>query len=438
VTLSTPSIVVVGSNHEYASVDIRERLAFVGETLTDGLKALNANVDEGFILSTCNRTEIYVASGSASHGHREIFEFLSGYHSVPMHVLERASYVFEGEEAVEHMFRVASGLDSMVLGEPQILSQIRDALETAREAETVGPTLQRLATDALRIGKRARTETDISRNRLSIAHAAMDLVASEIDDFSDKTAVVIGAGKMATLAAKLLSSRGIGRVVVVNRSHESAQALANQVGGDVVPMSGLPAALAMADLAIAAVTTGHHVVTTDVLRPREHPLLLIDLSVPRSIDTECETMPGVSVRDVDALESLAEAARFAFASEVSKVEVLVQSAVDDFTQWARSRVASRAIGEVQRRADDIRDAELERALRKLSHLNDRDINLIRALAAGITNKLVHQPIMSLRRAETLEDVREIAASQGVDVPIRETDGQESQPSTQLQSSGEHL
>jgi glutamyl-tRNA reductase len=438
VALSTPSIVVVGSNHEYASVDIRERLAFVGDTLTDGLRALHHNVDEGFILSTCNRTEIYVASESASHGHREIFEFLSGYHCVPMHVLERASYVFEGEDAVEHLFRVASGLDSMVLGEPQILSQIRDALETAREAQSVGPTLQRLATDALRIGKRARTETDISRNRSSIAHAAMDLVASEIDDLSTKTAVVIGAGKMASLAAKLLNARGIGRIVIVNRSLETARALATQVGGEVVPISGLATALATADLAVAAVTTGHHVVTTDVLKPREHPLLLIDLSVPRAIDAECEAVPGVSVRDVDALESLAEAARFAFASEVSKVEVLVQSAVEDFSQWTRSRVASRVIGDVQRRADGIRDAELERALRKLGHLSERDLNVIRAMAVGITNKLVHQPIISLRNAESIEDVREIATSQGVEVPLGDTASQNAESPKVLDVAGEHL
>lgn len=415
--LSTPSIVVVGSNHEYASVDIRERLAFVGDTLTDGLRALNLHVDEGLILSTCNRTEIYVASNSPSHGHQEIFEFLSNYHNVPLHVLERASYAFTGHEAVEHLFRVASGLDSMVLGEPQILSQIRDALSSAREAKSVGPMLQRLATDALRIGKRARTETDISRNRMSIAHAALDLIDVELDELDRKTALVVGAGKMSTLAAKLLRSRGIDRVIIVNRSLPAAQALAAQVGGEAMPMSGLAYALDEADLAIAAVASEHKVVTPDVLRPRSKPLLLVDLSVPRTIDTSCEMVDGVSVRDVDALESLAEAARFAFASEVSKVEVLVQSAVSDFGDWTRSRVASRAIGKIQQRTAMIRDAETERALRKLSHLSERDQNIVRALASGISNKLVHDPITALRKAESLPHVQQIAASMGVQIDI---------------------
>jgi glutamyl-tRNA reductase len=180
------------------------------------------------------------------------------------------------------------------------------------------------------------------------------------------------------------------------------------------------------------------VVTTDVLKPREHPLLLIDLSVPRAIDADCEAVQGVSVRDVDALESLAEAARFAFASEVSKVEVLVQSAVEDFSQWTRSRVASRVIGDVQRRADAIRDAELERALRKLGHLSERDLNVIRAMAVGITNKLVHQPIISLRNAESIEGVREIAASQGVEVPLRDTASQDAESPNVLDVAGEHL
>ncbi|HWK79918.1 MAG TPA: hypothetical protein VNP95_04085, partial [Thermomicrobiales bacterium] len=166
-TMTTPALVVVGSNHEYAPVSVRERLAFAGESLTDGLRALNAHVGEGLILSTCNRTEIYVVSDDEGHAREGIFDFLATYHSVPVPVLERASYVFSGHDAVDHMFRVASGLDSLVLGEPQILSQIRDALDVARDASSVGPLLQRLATDALRVGKRARTETDIARNRVS-------------------------------------------------------------------------------------------------------------------------------------------------------------------------------------------------------------------------------------------------------------------------------
>jgi glutamyl-tRNA reductase len=411
--LSTPSIVVVGSNHEYASVDIRERLAFAGETLTDGLRALNVHVDEGLILSTCNRTEIYVATQDGLNGHREIFEFLAGYHNVPMQMLERASYTFQGGEAVEHLFRVAAGLDSMVLGEPQILSQIRDALTSAREAESVGPILQRLATDALRIGKRARTETDISRNRISIAHAAVELIGRETPTLAELDAVIVGAGNMASLAAKLLAARGVRQIRIVNRSLPAAQKLADAVGGQAIPVSGLAGAIAGADLVIAAVATTKPMIRPDLIEARDRPLLLVDLSVPRTIDPACEQLAHVTTRDVDALEALAEEAREAYAGEISKVELLVDQAVSDFDEWRHSRIAAKAIASVRQRAETVADAELERVMRKLSHLPERDRHLIRMLASGITNKLLHAPVQAMRQAESLQSLRDIAASQGV-------------------------
>ncbi len=208
--MSAPQIVVVGSNHEYAPVDVRERLAFSGDALVEGLHALHEHVGEGLILSTCNRTEVYAVADSEAKAESEIFAFLGGYHNVPERVLKQASYVHVGADATRHIFRVASGLDSMVLGEPQILSQIRDALQTAREAGAAGPILQRLATDALKTGKRARTETNISRNRVSIAHAAVDLAEHELGSLAGRNVVVLGAGKMATLTAKLLKTRDVG------------------------------------------------------------------------------------------------------------------------------------------------------------------------------------------------------------------------------------
>jgi len=405
-------------------VDIRERLAFAGETLADGLRALHHHVEEGLILSTCNRTEIYVATNDGQNGHREIFDFLAGYHNVPMAILERASYTLHDGAAVRHLFKVASGLDSMVLGEPQILSQIRDALNTAREADSVGPMLQRLATDALRIGKRARTETDISRNRVSIAHAAVELINREKRDLGGLTAVVVGAGYMASLAAKLLAARGVGYIRIVNRSLDSAQRLADAVDGQAIPITGLAGAIAGADLVIAAVTTSKPMIVPDVIEERNRPLLLVDLSVPRTIDPACEHVPMVTTRDVDALESLAEEAREAYATEISKVELLVDDAVRDFAEWRQSRVAAKAIASVRQQAESIAEAELERVMRRLSHLSERDQNLVRMLASGITNKLLHEPVQAMRHAESFQSLRDIAASQGVtisDTPERPLD-----------------
>ncbi len=411
--LTTPRVVVVGSNHEYAPVAIRERLAFSGEALTEGLAALHAHLGEGMILSTCNRTEIYAVESGADNARQGIFDFLSGYHSVPARFLEQASYTHHGEEAVAHLFRVASGLDSLVLGEPQILSQIRDALTHAREAGAVGPVLQRLATDALKTGKRARSQTDISRNRMSIAHAAVDLARHELDGLGGRRVLLLGAGKMATLTGKQLRSHGIAELMVVNRSLPRAQELAALVGGVAVSISGLAQAIARADLVIGAVMVDEPMVSLPDVLSRGTPLLMIDISVPRSISADCELLEGVRVRDVDALEPFAMETRRQYADEVAKVETLVDAAVDEFGQWTRSRSGARAITALRMRSDMVRDAELERTLRKLSHLCERDQNLVRALANAVTRKLTHDPILALREAETDQEAERILRTMGV-------------------------
>lgn len=412
--MTAPKVVVVGSNHEYAPVAMREQLAFAGETLTEGLRQLRGHVSEGLILSTCNRTEIYAVEREGQDARSEIFGFLSGYHSVPTHLLERASYSHAGDGAVSHMFRVASGLDSLVLGEPQILSQIRDALGHAREAGAIGPVLQRLATDALRTGKRARTETDIARNRVSISHAAVDLAVAEMDGLEGRTALIVGAGKMATLTAKLLRAKGIDEILVVNRSIERAHELVAAVGGFVVPITGLRQAIDAADLVIGAVAVDKPLVTPDLLEQRVRPLWLVDISVPRSIDQDCSHVPGVHVRDVDALEPYAEETRLQYADEVGKVEILVGQAVVGFDEWTRTRSAVEGITRVRAHSDAIGEQEVSRTLRKLGHLSERDRHQVRLLAHSISRKLAHAPIMALREAKTDEDVARILATLGLD------------------------
>jgi len=412
--LSTPAIVVVGSNHEYAPVEVREQLAFSGDRLGDGLEALQRRVPEGLILSTCNRTEIYAVGASREEVEDEIFGFLSGYHSISLPKLRAASYVRAGEEAIDHLFRVASGLNSMVLGEPQILSQIRDALDLARERESVGPMLQRLALDALRIGKRARTETDIARNRVSIAHAAVDLAAMELGGVEGVNVAIIGAGKMATLAAKLLRARGVAEISIVNRSVDRARELADAVDGIALPLTALDDAIASATLVIGAALSELPIVTPGHIAPRHTPVLMIDLSVPRVIDQAVARERLVSVRDVDALDRIAEETRKQYESEVRKVESLVSEATQDYQRWIESRQGVEAIAALRRRADALRDQELEKALRRLGHLSERDRNVVRALASGLTNKFLHTPIQELRTASDADERRTILRAMGVD------------------------
>lgn len=407
-------IVVIGSNHEYAPVDVRERLAFSGDALAEGLRTLRGHVAEGLILSTCNRTEVYAVAESGERARSETFAFLGGYHKIPERVLRQASYIHAGADAIEHIFRVASGLDSMVLGEPQILSQIRDALQAAREAGAAGPTIQRLATDALKTGKRARTETNISRNRVSIAHAAVDLAQHELGTLDGRNALVLGAGKMATLTAKLLRSRRIGELTIVNRSLDRAGELARSTGGQVVPLAGLRHALAEADVVFGAVIVEEPMVSVEDIGERSTPLLLVDLGVPRTIDSECGTVEGITVKDVDALEPLADRTRRQYAAEVRKVETLIDVATAEFESWTRGRTAAAAITAVRQSAESMRDAELERTLRRLAHLSARDREVVRALAHGLTNKLLHDPVIALRHAESEEELRQLRRAFGVD------------------------
>jgi glutamyl-tRNA reductase len=392
----SPTIVVVGSNHEYAPVEIRERLAFSGEDLARGLESLRDQVPEGMILSTCNRTEIYAVGDANEDVEGEVFSWLQQYHAVPEAMLREASYVHRGHDAIDHMFRVASGLNSMVLGEPQILSQIKEALEAARDRESVGPMLQRLALDALTIGKRARTSTDIARNNVSIAHAAIDLAALELGSFRHVNVTILGAGKMATLAAKLLRARGVEKIFVVNRTYDRAQDLAVEVDGDALHLTDLPDAVMASTLVIGAATADNPILLPDHVRERDHRLWCIDVSVPRVIAQEVGHLPFVAVRDVDALEPIQSSYKQQYASEVHKVEQLVGDAASTFERWIESRQGVAAIESLRRRGDEIREGELTKALRKLGHLSDRDQNVVRTMAVGLVNKMLHQPIQELR------------------------------------------
>lgn len=410
----TPTIVVVGSNHEYAPVDVRERLAFAGERLGEGLEALQDHVPEGLILSTCNRTEIYAVGDSQDHVERELFAFLSRYHSVTEPMLRKASYVHSGQEAIDHLFRVSTGLNSMILGEPQILTQIREALEMAREKDAIGPMLQRLTLDALRVGKRARTETDIARNRVSIAHAAVDLAEKELGTLAGLNVAILGAGKMASLSAKLLRARGASEISIVNRTLDRARELAEAVDGIALPLTAIEDAIASAELVIGAAIADDPIVTPARIAPRRTPVLMIDLAVPRVIDDAVGEMPLVQVRDVDSLDAIARENRRLYASEMQKVEVLVADAIQEYSAWVDSRKGVEAIAAVRARVDALRDLELEKALRRLGHLSERDRNIVRALASGLSNKLLHQPIQELRSSQSADQRAAILRAFGVD------------------------
>lgn len=435
-------LVAVCSDYHHAELTVRERLAFPAERLGDGLRTLGAVAREVAIVSTCNRVEVYavVHAPSAVAAIRTVEASLAEATGLPADTVADATVALSGDPAVRHLFRVAAGLESMVLGEPQILGQLRDAFAAAREHGTSGPLLARLGSDALRVGKQARTQTDIARNKTSIAHAAVALAAQEyaaacpilmaLDrmDFNrlpcpsplahsyslrGRTAVVVGAGPMGTLAAKLLRSGEIGRLIIVNRTASRAAELAARTGGEAWPLDRLPGALADADLAIVATGGTEPGVTTATLAAMDrrllHPLVMVDVGVPRCVDPAVGGDDRVLLRDVDDLEQIATTFRSGQAAQVIHVEHLIADATIAFHGWLDARRVAPTVAALRDHGDAIRQGELDRALGRLSHLSARDREVVVALAAGLTNKLLHAPTATMTRADNADRAGDAAA-----------------------------
>ena len=429
---TTAHLVVICSDFHRAPLHVREQLAVPAERLDRALRDLGSTTGEGVILSTCNRVEVYavVEDVSPEAAAQRVAWFLSSTTGVASDDVAGATVALTGPAAVRHVFRVAAGLESMVLGEPQILGQIRDAFQFAGTAGTTGPILSRLFTEALRIGKLARTQTDIARNKTSIAHAAVALAAREFAagcpilvaldrmdlthlpcpspvahgySLRGRTAVVVGAGPMGTLAAKLLRSGDIGRLLIVNRTLSRGEDLAAKTEGEAWPIDRLPEAFALADLAIVATGGAEASVTPDTLtgitRTNPRPIVMIDVGVPRCVRLDVGEDPRVLLRDVDDLAQISASFRSGQAAQVIHVEHLVADGTRAFQHWLDARRVAPTITALRAKADTVRDAELNRALARLSHLSERDRQVVAALASGITNKLLHVPTATLTRSD---------------------------------------
>jgi len=398
---------MLGASHERAPLAIRERLAFNGDDLTSGLQALSSIAHEGVILSTCNRTEIYALFDDPA-GRQHLRDLVCATCDLPPDLLDEASDEREGRNAIHHLLRVASGLDSVVLGEPQILTQVQFALAAAREAKIAGPVLTRLCHEALRTGKLARTRTGIARNRLSIAHAGIDLAARWLDGLSGRHVVVVGAGEIGGLTARILRNSGVADLVITNRTLARAEALAHDTGGRAVPFNTLRAEIADADAVFVGATPPGYLIDLALVGERALPLIAVDLSVPRAIDPETANHPLVRLFTVDDLQDVTAAQREKYGHEVRQAETLVAAATDTFSDWWRTREVVPTIAALRERAETIRESEVQRTLRRLHHLSDRDRNQVEALSVAIVNKLLHDPITALK-ADSQHGTHEDAA-----------------------------
>lgn len=402
----TRTIHVLGASHKSAPVEERERLALDGAGLIDTVRGLLEldSVEEAVIVSTCNRVEIYTA-GPENHALEAAREHLIRSRGIEPAWFDRHAYRFVHRDAASHLFRVASSLDSLVVGEPQIVGQVKEAFGAAREAGGAGPLLSRTFNQALHAAKRVRTETGIAENAVSISYAAVELAKKVFGDLRRKSVLVIGAGKMGGLALKNLQGAGIEEVHVANRSRERAIEAAARVGGSGHGLDELPSLLETVDIVISSTGSQHYIVKHDAVKAalsarKYRPLFLIDIAVPRDIDPRCDTLQNVYLFDVDDLEKVVDANMRARRAEAAKAEVIVREEVDELLDWMRQTEVVPTIVSLRHKLTAIKESELERVLRENPDLPPEARAALERVAHSIINKVLHEPTVSLRQSTT--------------------------------------
>lgn len=397
------NILVIGLNHKIADVEVREKLAFQGEKGVEGLIRFRElpGIDEAMILSTCNRVELYANVHDVQRAAETIKSFLAAFHSLGRDSLDRSLYVYEGVTAVRHIFRVAASLDSMVIGEPQILGQLKDAFESALSRRTTGTLLNRVMKKAISVAKRVRTETKIAENAVSISFAAVELAKKIFTDLSKRVFLLLGAGEMAELAAKHLISNGVREVLVSNRTFERACELARDFQGRAVRFEEFISELARTDIIICSTGAPHYILTKEqmqkVMRERkQRPVFIIDISVPRNIDPAINDLENVYLYNVDDLQGVVDSNLFERKREAEKAEKIIDEEVETFLKWWASLDSVPTIIALREKAEEIRKEELEKLFGKIQHIGPKEREAIEYMATALMNKLIHPPTAALK------------------------------------------
>jgi len=403
------SIVLVGVNHKTAPIEVRELLAFSDQSCSEGLRALvdGEIVREGLIVSTCNRVEVITATTKdrLQEGVERIADFLSQSRSLPRESFAGHLYQHLDDQAVRHLFRVASSLDSMVVGEPQVLGQVRRAYSLALEEGTAGRVLNRLVHHALHVAKRVRAETGIAASAVSISYMAVELGKKIFSSLEGCTVLVIGAGEMAELSLRHLVNAGVSHVMVTNRTKETALRLAEEFNGEAVDFDRLPEYLASADIVICSTGAADYVLTaamarTALDRRRNRPAFFIDISVPRNIDPAIGELPNLFVFDIDDLESVISSNIREREREAQRAELIVDSEVMQFQQALRALDIGPTLGALRQKLQDIARAEMDRQRNRLGALSPEQESAIEAMLLSTVNKISHPVLSHMRRAYT--------------------------------------
>jgi glutamyl-tRNA reductase len=406
----------LGVSHRTASIEVRERLAKAVKALPEAVRELRrgTTLAEICVVSTCNRVELY-ASGDAEPAAllRDLKQFLLSTTGLSPQELESAIYQHGGLDGLEHLFRVTCSLDSMVLGEPQILGQVKEAYQASAEAGGTGPQLGKIFPRAFQVAKRVRTETGISQNAVSMSFAAVELGREIFGSLEGKNVLLVGAGKMSALAARHLKSQGIAEIRVANRSFDRAEELAREVGGVASSLADLEMLLGKADIVISSTAAPGFVVTKalmqKVVRARRYrPILFVDLAVPRDIEPAVSDLEGAFVYDVDDLEGVVAENREARAKEAAHAEAIIREEIDAFVRWSRQQEVVPVIKALRDKGLSIAEAEAARALASLK--DPRAEKAVRAMSAAIVNKMLHPVLTHLKERGADGDPAALAAA----------------------------
>jgi glutamyl-tRNA reductase len=398
------NIIIVGLNHRTAPVELRERLAVPESRLPEAVARLKGwpGVAEALILSTCNRVELYAVVKDTALGFESLREYfvkiaptVSGEELVPY------LYYFDGHDAIRHLFRVTSSLDSMVVGEPQILGQVKVAFDVALTQKTTGVVLNKVLKKAISVGKRVRSETGIAANAVSVSYAAVELAKKIFQNLAGKTVLLIGAGEMAKLAARHLMQAGMQNVMITTRNFELAVDVAKHFNGLPVPFNDFPEEMSNADIVICSTGAASYLVTAEDVQKalwtrRNRPMFLIDISVPRNIEPAVGAVDNAYLYNIDDLQGHVEKNLEQRRQEAMKAEDLVKEEVGLVTRWIKSLEVLPTILALRRKADDIQKGELERILSRLGPLTPRQRELVEELASAISNKLLHGALVALK------------------------------------------
>lgn len=408
------SVLTLGLNHNTAPLAVRERLVLPVERIGTALRAIAAlpEIQGAAILSTCNRTEFYCEAPLSNQA--ELLDWIADHHGIPVGDFQQYLYRHTGADTIRHMFRVACGLDSMILGEPQILGQMKGAYQAANEAGTLGKVLSKLFHHTFAAAKKVRTDTAIGSSPVSIAFAAVRLAQRIFDDLSEQTAVLIGAGETIELTARHLTENNIGRIIIANRTFDRAHALAARFDGYAITLEELPRHLAEADVLVSSTASPLPILgkgsVESAIKARKHkPMFMVDLAVPRDIEAEVEQLPDVYLYTVDDLQDTVEENLKSRQEEAKKAEEIIDVEVAHFLGWLRAQGVTSTIRDFRTQAEALRDEALEKALRALRSGRPAE-DALHLLAQTLTSKIIHTPSTQIRMAGANERPDLVAAA----------------------------